>query len=113
MVKSDFPCGILRKEAREMTACRIRPDCPSRLAPVHFQCEEVDGIKLDVRKISVFVEKDSTCVGMDGGEVVREALVMKVFDCFLQCDDVPFYLRCAPQWPLASLVGVQDSSLEC
>ena len=60
----------------------------SRLAVAHFV--DVDGINLDVRVKSVFVEQDSTTGEMGNIEMVREALVMKVFDCFLQRNDAPF-----------------------
>ena len=49
---------------------------------------DVDGINLDVRVKSVFVVQDSTTSEMGNIEMVREALVMKVFDCFLQRNDV-------------------------
>ena len=47
-------------------------------------------LNLDVRVKSVFVEQDNTTGEMGYVEMVREALVMKVFDCFLQRNDVPF-----------------------
>ena len=52
---------------------------------------------VDVRVKSVFVEKDNTSGEMGKREMVREALVMKVFACSLQYDDVPFCLQCALQ----------------
>ena len=57
---------------------------------------DVDGINPDVRV-------DSNSSEVSNVEMVREALVMKEFDCFLQCDDVPFtcdvLLNC-PSFPL-------------
>ena len=60
----------------------------SRRAVAHSV--DVDGINLDVRVKSVFVEQDSTTGEMGNIKMVREALVMKVFDCFLQRNDAPF-----------------------
>ena len=66
-----------------MTACRTHPYWPIS------SVVDVDGKNLHVRVKCVFVEKDSTSGGMGDTEMVREALVMKVFNCLLQCIDVP------------------------
>ena len=80
-----------------MAACRTHPDCPSFTAllfPIS-SVVDADGISLDVGVKSVFVELDSTS-GEWVMQNIREALVMKVFDSFLQC---------VLQWALASSWG--------
>ena len=51
---------------------------------------EVNGVDLDVRLTSVLVEQDSTTSEMGNVKVIREALVLEVFDRLLQSNDVPF-----------------------
>ena len=73
---------------------------------------EVDGINFDVRVKSVLVEQDNTSSEMGNFKVVREALVLKVLDrCEAQWCAI--CLQYALQWPLPSVVGVQNSSSGC
>ena len=51
---------------------------------------DADGTNVDVRVKSVLLQQDSTNSIMDNMKVVREALVIKLLDRFLECNHVPF-----------------------
>ena len=50
---------------------------------------KVNGRDLDVRKESILVEQDRTTSTVCHVEAIRQELVLEVFNCFLQGNDVP------------------------
>ena len=63
---------------------------------------KANGRELDVRKESILVEQDRTSSPVCHVEAIRQKLVLKVFNCFLQGDDVPLprnMFSIAPSFP--------------
>ena len=88
---------VAKKEARDKQALMTQSDFPSntlsgRSFPVNV---EVDGCDLDIGEGSVLVEKYCASSVVGNVETVREKLVVNIFNCLLQGDDVPFSLQFA------------------
>ena len=74
-------------EKRHVTARLVRPSLSLwQYAP---DIVEEDGFDIDIGEESVLVEEHRAYSVVGHVEPVREELVVKVFNRFLQCDDMP------------------------
>ena len=68
---------------------------------------EVNGADLNVRMEGVLFEKNSASGATSQMKMTRQAFVLKVLNCLLQSNDVPFLPDVGFRWRLLCLVEFQ------